>query len=65
MGGRPDGSKEKAKMDPSAMWVVTGKHESRLNGINALIYSMTLRKALLILLKGPDLYRGTQLFCGP
>ena len=54
MGGSPDGSKAKVKMDPSATWVVTGKHENMENGTDAQIYLVNLSKTLLAALKNPD-----------
>lgn len=54
MAGRLDGSREKAKMDPSAMRVVIGKHERRENGMNARIYLVNSVKLLLVPLKDRD-----------
>ncbi|KAE9459445.1 hypothetical protein C3L33_08666, partial [Rhododendron williamsianum] len=54
MGGSPDGSKEKVKMDHSVTWVVTGKHENSENGTVACRYLVKLMKTLLIPLKGPN-----------
>lgn len=59
MGGSPDGSKEKVKMDHSVTWVVTGKHENSKNGTVAHRYLVKLMKTLLIPLKGPNAAQGT------
>ena len=53
MGGSPDGSKEKAKMDLFTTGVVTGKHGNGENGTDVLIYLENLTKSLLIPLKDP------------
>ncbi|KAA8522246.1 hypothetical protein F0562_012919 [Nyssa sinensis] len=58
MGGSPDGSKEKLKTDPSAMWVDIGKPESREIGMDAQIYLVNLMKTSITPPTGPDFSEG-------
>lgn len=47
MGGNPDGSRKKVKMDLSAMLVAIGNHGSRVNGMNAQTFLVNLLKPLI------------------
>lgn len=47
MGGNPDGSSKKVKMDLSAMLVAIGNHGSRVNGMNAQTFLVNLMKPLI------------------
>ncbi|KAK3041082.1 hypothetical protein RJ639_026879 [Escallonia herrerae] len=58
MVGNPDGSEGRVKTDPSAIWGVIGKLESRENGIDALLFFQNLVKALLIPSNNPDFCTG-------
>lgn len=54
MGGNPDGSREKVKMDRSGMWVAIGNRESKESGMDAQTYLASSPQKLLIPLKGDD-----------